>query len=128
MSADAKYDIGAIEIDQLTDTQPSLESEKQDGAIPPTEEGGQKGILHGLQPSIQGGADYLCGLAARRPSAAVRHPYNDRRHHRSVLRRPHHGDVRQVRRWLVLVLSPAWLCADRIFEWPLRAMQRIDTR
>ena len=41
----------------------------------------------------------------------------DRRHYRSVLRRPHHGNVRKVRRWLVLAASSARLHADRIADW-----------
>jgi hypothetical protein len=37
----------------------------------------------------------------------------DRGQHRGVLRRPGTGDVRQVRRWLVLVAAPARLFASR---------------
>jgi antirestriction protein ArdC len=47
----------------------------------------------------------------RTPRAALRHPPADRHQHRSVLRRSRAGDVRQRRQWLVLVATPARLCA-----------------
>ena len=58
--------------------------------------------------------------AAVQPQAAravLRRPPADRRHHRGVLRRPGTGDVRQVRRWLVLVGPPARLFASRSGDW-----------
>ena len=43
----------------------------------------------------------------------------DRRQHRSVLCRPRARNIRQVRRWLVLVVSPARLCARGLADRPV---------
>ena len=53
--------------------------------------------------------------AAREPLFDV-HPQTGASH-RGVLRRPRAGDVRQVRRWLVLVGPPARLFASRSGDW-----------
>ena len=67
---------------------------------------------------------------ARAAAAALRRPPADRRQHRGVLRRPGAGDVRQVRRWLVLVGAPAGLSARQVRRLVrlLRATQRIGMR
>ena len=43
-----------------------------------------------------------------------------RRQHRGVLRRPRDGNIRQVRRWLVLVAAPTRLLARPLANWAVR--------
>ena len=47
-----------------------------------------------------------------------RRPPSDGRQHRSVLRRPHHRNIRQVRRELVLVFSTTGILGNRIGDGP----------
>jgi hypothetical protein len=86
-----------------------------------------------LRPSKRPGAPYTwsCAVrlspigdirdfeheATRSPRAALRHQPADRHQHRGVLFRPHAGNIRQGRRWLVLVVSPAPLFARRSGDW-----------
>jgi len=67
--------------------------------------------------------------AEGRASVALRHRPADRRYHRSVLRRPHAGDIRQVRRWLVLVAAPTWMFAGWLAYWAVRyELLRVSAR
>jgi antirestriction protein ArdC len=63
--------------------------------------------LRGLAPSRQRGR--RDGPASPTARAALRHQPADGHQLRGVLFGPHTGDVRQGRRWLVLVDAPTWL-------------------
>ena len=58
------------------------------------------------------------GQRARREPLFDVHPRTGASH-RGVLRRSRAGDVRQVRRWLVLVAPPARLFASRSGDWSI---------